>query len=57
MQYDLFGTPTPTTEEARLGRWDARSGMPLRNGYSQQLSPERFAAYEAAYRQALSEKA
>lgn len=55
-QLDLFATVTsPVTsatlrEEARFGKWDAKSGMPLMNYYSSRINGDRFAAYEAAYR-------
>ena len=60
-QLDLFVPKTnprpqkPVTdqelrEEARFGKMDAITGLPLHNGYSKRLLGERLAAYETAWR-------
>ena len=37
-------------EEARFGKIDAITGLPLHNGYSNRLLGERLAVYETAWR-------
>ncbi len=53
---DLFGRPAPLPpnvlrEEERFGKWDARTGLTLRNHYSDRISGERLATYERAFRE------
>jgi GGDEF domain-containing protein len=56
-QFDLFGNPMPVSlspvdlrEIQRFARLDAKTGLPLRNYYSERISGEWLAAYESAFR-------
>lgn len=56
-QLELFDAPVPTIsqtilrEEGRFGKWDAKTGLTLRNHYSDRISGERLVAYERAFRE------
>jgi hypothetical protein len=56
-QLDLFASaPAPRVadvilrEEERFGRADRRTGLPLNNRYSAQISGDRLTAYERGWR-------
>jgi hypothetical protein len=55
-QLDLFAppnmAPSPVIlrQEERFGMWDAKTGFPLRNDYSERIAGERLAAYERGFR-------
>jgi hypothetical protein len=55
-QLDLFGLPVSIPdvvlrEERRFGQLDAKTGLAIRNHYSNRISGARLAAYEQAFRE------
>ena len=56
MQLDLFSVPPAQAsqkvlrEEHHFGIMDRRSGLGIRNYYSERIGGERLAAYKAGYR-------
>ena len=48
-------SPKVLREEERFGFWDARTGLALRNRYSERLSAARLLAYEGGFRRGRAE--
>jgi hypothetical protein len=50
-RFELPVSPALLREEERFGKWDARTGLTLRNHYSSRIFGKRLAAYERAFRE------